>query len=566
MAIGLEDYLRESDVQMRWLGAGAAESGLEGEAGLGSLEALLMGVDPDVISGKQEPKPADPSDLDSVQRLAPDAWSEADIVVSKRRRNQAYEVVLSPPKSVSVAWGLGGEALARAIEAIHEAAVREAVAVLERECAWSRKGKRPNHGWIGGGGLYAQAARHTTSRAGDVQLHSHVNVANMIRCEDGEYRSLDSDFLFTWRPAAAAAYGRCMYAGLEAYGIALTEADAKGVREIAAIPESLVWRFSTRTNVIEEEAKKLVAARAAKGDMTAVGPKERAIISDNTRRRKDLTESLAEKRQRWATEAAAQLAGDSARRHPALRTASRREQAAAILAAAAMAAARRGRLDAGWAGAPEMIDDGTATAEAVEAVTAVADLGDDEDWDPVKLTVAVGEAAFDAIAGPGGMDADRRLRLLQVAASVGDPMEDLQAEFLTLRRSPPAPERWDIEARQATAQAVARVLTDDIGPYWDRERLLRTLQEVAPPAGPGPRRDGAARHHRGAQRPRRLDDPHRSRAGDRHRRRRRGRSEEQDPPAAGHAALGDRRAAAARGGRGHLVAPGPEPARPGHRP
>ena len=88
-ALGYEDYVREGDTPLRWLGAGAAAHGLEGEASLGTLEAMLMGVHPAVISGKQEPEPADPSDLDSVQRLAPDAWSDDDLTAPGRRRLSA---------------------------------------------------------------------------------------------------------------------------------------------------------------------------------------------------------------------------------------------------------------------------------------------------------------------------------------------------------------------------------------------------------------------------------------------------------------------------------------------
>ena len=141
----------------------------------------------------------------------------------------------------------------------------EAFRVLDEECAWSRRGKRPAGGWIRTSGLIAQAARHTTNRANEMHLHTHVAVANMVECVDGEWRTPDSEFLFQWRPAATAAYARRLYSGLEELGIEMTAPNRHGVREVAAIPDSLLGRFSTRTNVILDEAEELAMARAAKG-------------------------------------------------------------------------------------------------------------------------------------------------------------------------------------------------------------------------------------------------------------------------------------------------------------
>ena len=499
-ALGLEDYLREGDVPLRWLGGGAAAHGLEGEADLGTLEAMLMGVHPAVISGRREPEPADPSDLDSVQRLAPDAWSDADLTAPGRRRlaamarratmsreerkelekrvpNDALETTFAPPKSVSVMWGLAAEKRAAQIEAIHDAAVDEAFGVLERQCAWSRKGKRPAHGWIRTCGLIAQAARHTTNRANEMHLHTHVAIANMTECDDGEWRTPDSEFLFQWRPAATAAYARRLYAGLEELGIEMTAPNRHGVREVAAIPESLSVRFSTRTQVILDRAEELAMARAAKGDKTSVGAKERAIISDNTRADKQISESLPEKRRRWATIAAAELAGDAAFVGESLGPhVSREHRLAAGLAAAAAEAARCGQLEADWAGAPEMFNPGGGREAAVAAVAEVAERAEAGGWDAVRVRVAVAEAALDSQINVSG---ERRSHLLEVALDSGGAMEHLQATLLTGRRTAP-PVAWNAEARMGVAEDAAAWLSADADSTWDAEQLLRTLQRFAP--------------------------------------------------------------------------------------
>ena len=499
-ALGYEDYVREGDTPLRWLGAGAAAHGLEGEASLGTLEAMLMGVHPAVVSGKREPEPADPSDLDSVQRLAPDAWSDDDLTAPGRRRlsamakratmnreerqrpapNDALETTFAPPKSVSVMWGLAGEKRAAQIEAIHDAAVDEAFGVLERHCAWSRKGKRPAHGWIRTRGLIAQAARHTTNRANEMHLHTHVAVANMVECVDGQWRTPDSEFLFQWRPAATSAYARALYAGLDELGIAMTEPNRHGVREVAAIPESLAVRFSTRTQVILDQAEELAMARAARGDKNPVGAKERAIISDNTRADKQISESLPEKRERWAAIASAELAGEAARRDERLRgaRATRIEVLAAGLAASAVAAAHHGQLDADWAGAPEMIDPDSAAGAALSAVAAVAERAEAEGWDAVRLRVEVADAVLDSVLG-AGVDRERRQALLGVALGAGDPLEHLQSTLVTARRPEPAAP-WDPQARKAAAEDAAAWLSAEADSTWDAEQLLRALQRFAP--------------------------------------------------------------------------------------
>ena len=80
--------------------------------------------------------------------------------------------------------------IAHEVRAAHDGAVRTALAYLERHAAFSRTGKAGVH-QVDTKGYVAAAFVHRTSRALDPQLHTHVLVANKVRCADGKWRALD---------------------------------------------------------------------------------------------------------------------------------------------------------------------------------------------------------------------------------------------------------------------------------------------------------------------------------------------------------------------------------------
>lgn len=88
-----------------------------------------------------------------------------------------FDLTFSAPKSVSVLFAIDDETVALALLASHERAVGVALAYLEREACWTRRG-RDGVERVHGGGFVAASYRHRMSRAGDPQLHTHVVVAN----------------------------------------------------------------------------------------------------------------------------------------------------------------------------------------------------------------------------------------------------------------------------------------------------------------------------------------------------------------------------------------------------
>jgi conjugative relaxase-like TrwC/TraI family protein len=139
VASGREDYYAgEGEAPGEWLGAGAAQLGLDGVVAPGALERLLVdGAHP--VTG--EP------------------------LRSTRAEVQGFDLTFSCPKSVPVLQAIGDEGVRAAVVAAHTAAVRDALGRGR-----GRGGRLKEHA----GGLVAAAYRHRMSRAGDPQLHTHV--------------------------------------------------------------------------------------------------------------------------------------------------------------------------------------------------------------------------------------------------------------------------------------------------------------------------------------------------------------------------------------------------------
>lgn len=109
-------------------------------------------------------------------------------------RRMGADLTFSAPKSISIAALAGGD---DRLLAAHDAAVREAMAVIQSQFATARYG----HGGVTvertGAILYA-AARHEDARAvdglADPDLHTHCVVINATDGRDGQIRGLDLAF------------------------------------------------------------------------------------------------------------------------------------------------------------------------------------------------------------------------------------------------------------------------------------------------------------------------------------------------------------------------------------
>jgi conjugative relaxase-like TrwC/TraI family protein len=286
------DYLlgsRESDGSVRWWGSGLSDVGVEEGAPVreddvravfGRLEHAHtsdpLGAPPRRYASPEErlARALEAEPEATPERRAEIAWR---VRSSQRRAVGYYDLTFSPAKSVSVlyaALAVGGRREdADLVWAAHRAGVEAAMGYLQQEAGYSRAGY---HGRAKDGrsvGEYVAARSwaavefdHTTSRAGDPQLHTHVALLNRVRCEDDrEWRTVDSRGLFHARTAAGAVYERTYEEALQqSLGVEFaTRPDGKA-REVVSIPPGTRQVFSQRRQEVVEAVETFIADHTAR--------------------------------------------------------------------------------------------------------------------------------------------------------------------------------------------------------------------------------------------------------------------------------------------------------------
>ena len=266
-----EEYLSgHGESPGRWLGRGSAALGQEGTASTEAFVRMFHGRHPDTgeLLGR----------------------SHGDHGVP------AFDVVLRPTKSVSLLYGLGDAKVAAQVLDAHHQATEQALGYLE-----DHVGARRGHGGcdhVAGNGLLAVGFDHRTSRAGDPLLHTHVIVANRVQGPDGRWTALDGRDLYRHRLAADAIYrGVYQRALSRSLGVAWTDADRWGNRELAGMPQDLLRAFSKRADAIDGEVERL----EAEGRVRTPKLVKWAVQATRQAKQQEAPAALAE---RWRAEAA----------------------------------------------------------------------------------------------------------------------------------------------------------------------------------------------------------------------------------------------------------------------
>ena len=211
-----------------WAGTGATELGLEGEVDGGVFRAVLEGKVPDG------------SDTRLGRR-----GKDGDITHRPGR-----DLTFSAPKSVSLAALVGGDA--RIVDA-HDRAVKATLAWVEGNAAQTRL-KDPGTGRMvraGNQKIVAATFRHDTSRNLDPQLHTHAVLANMVRGEDGKWRTMANEGLYERQKLIGMLYRNELATGLARLGYDIEKTHADGRFEIGGVKREVVEAFSTRRAEIE---------------------------------------------------------------------------------------------------------------------------------------------------------------------------------------------------------------------------------------------------------------------------------------------------------------------------
>jgi conjugative relaxase-like TrwC/TraI family protein len=245
------------------------------------------------------------------------------IAKSSRPRAQTvagFDLTFSPVKSVSTLWAVADPAVAAAIERAHQAAVKDALAFIEKQALFTRTGPQGIR-QVNVRGLVAAAFSHRDSRAGDPDLHTHVAVANKVQTLDGRWLSIDGRVLFKAKVAASETYNTALEQHLrDALGVRFAarpgaDPSKRPIREIVGVDPRLNQRWSTRRAHINLRRGELaIQFQHDHGrPPTAVEVLHLAQQATlETRDAKHEPRSFAEQRSTWMNEASAMLGGRSA--------------------------------------------------------------------------------------------------------------------------------------------------------------------------------------------------------------------------------------------------------------
>lgn len=173
-----------------------------------------------------------------------------ELVRPHPQRKKGCEIHAAPDKSVSALFAVAPLAVAYAIVAASEAALRPALRQAEAECGVTRRGKAGRTHERGN--LVFAIYTHYTSRAGDPQLHHHVVVPNLVLRPDGTWGAHHNRLLYKAQKRLTATYNRALRDNLVSLGIDARLENGRCV--VAGVPRSLCEAFSTRR-------KEVVAAK-----------------------------------------------------------------------------------------------------------------------------------------------------------------------------------------------------------------------------------------------------------------------------------------------------------------
>ena len=274
-----DGYYAKDDPEHRaasaWAGKGAEGLGLEGPVDPETFRAVLEGEVPDG-SGKR------------LGRLDRDG---------NRIHRPGRDLTFSAPKSVSLAALVGGDG--RVVEA-HDRAVARTLAWVEGNAAETRMRDPETGRMIRAGNQRTVAAtfRHDTSRNLDPQLHTHAVLANMVRDEDGKWRTMANEALYRQQKLIGMVYRSELAQGLARLGYGIEKSHADGRFEIAGVPREVIEAFSTRRAEIEAA----VAERGGLGTADNQRLAERAALMTRAHKRDVDKAALQESWRRQAAE------------------------------------------------------------------------------------------------------------------------------------------------------------------------------------------------------------------------------------------------------------------------
>ncbi|MEU3456834.1 MobF family relaxase [Micromonospora sp. NPDC006766] len=184
------------------------------------------------------------------------AWYDA-MTAPERRAVSAFDVTVSPVKSVSLLWAFGDDDVKRDVMAAHHAGVRVVLEHLQRHGAYARAGAGGIR-QLDTAGLAAMVFDHRLSRERDPQLHAHIVVSAKVQAHSHDAKpqwlALDGRALYRAAIGARVAYERAIEAELhQRRGITFAPRPDTGIREIIGISDDSLRHYAKRRAAITDE-------------------------------------------------------------------------------------------------------------------------------------------------------------------------------------------------------------------------------------------------------------------------------------------------------------------------
>ncbi len=251
-----DDYYAEGGLSpSEWFGAGADALGLQGEVDRDAFRKLLEGQ----VAGGQLGTTRD----------------------GKIEHRPGWDVTFSAPKSVSVMALVASD---KRVVSAHAAAVKVALAHVEKHMAATRVREGGEVAREATGNLAVATFRHETSRAKDPQLHSHAVILNATQDKDGNWRSLEPRALYQLQKQIGAIYRQELAHGVASLGYAI-ERGKDSTFEIVGVPERVIAALSQRTAAIDarlaERGTSREQASAAEKQIAALDTRDAKQHSDH---------------------------------------------------------------------------------------------------------------------------------------------------------------------------------------------------------------------------------------------------------------------------------------------
>ena len=209
-------YTEGGEAEGQWHGLAAREFGLSGTVDREHLERLCNGFDH--LTGE---KPL-------VQN--------AGVLEGAKARKPGDDMCFSADKTVSAIFAVADDDLRAKIRQAQDRAVNAALDAAQEYAGLARVGRDGQH-YVSAPLLWAKFP-HSTSRAEDPQLHTHVLMLNLTQLDNGKTRTIDSTHVYHWKMALGSLYRAEMARQMQTLGFEVTtvEQGSSVFYEVKGVP------------------------------------------------------------------------------------------------------------------------------------------------------------------------------------------------------------------------------------------------------------------------------------------------------------------------------------------